>query len=382
MHGIQAKQKICTSIDRYCNSLMYLPPTDVCHSMIEHIYMPAIEKEFPKALEEMRGIAAGAEVPLSDIILLNASYDLTRFGEQKVGECTSTAYLEDRDFKAVRVYIAQNWDMPSWLHNLDTIIVLEIRNSAADNVSAPRTIITLTEAGQLARSGMNSCGVGMCTNSLWSNEDTSPKTLDVHKPALPLALAQRMFLECGRLNVGFKALCSAPRHVSGNVLVASSSVFAVDLELTPSSCFKIYPEAIYWSWNAKTMILTHSNHFIIPDMRGRSGILDTYGVSSLFRHTQLRKLISGAITTKSSSPPYCPSKDTEVIQSIKTALSDHTEFPKSLCEHADQSKDEFFSLTGGRMTVASVIYDLRKLEMHVCKGTPCVGQWVTYKLEF
>ncbi|KAE8443880.1 hypothetical protein EG329_001289 [Mollisiaceae sp. DMI_Dod_QoI] len=348
--------------------------------------MPAIEKHFREGLEEMKGIAEGAEVPLSNIILLNARYDLARVqGESKVGECTSMAYIQetpDLDGTPL-VYVAQNWDMSSWLHDLDTIIVLESHNPEADNVSSPSTIIALTEAGQLARSGLNSCGLGLCANSLWSNEDASlNQVISEPKPSLPFTLARRMFLECGNFAAGLKALCSFPRHVSGNIIVGSSSGIAIDFELTPSSYFALYPNDFSLAPNSAISILTHANHFVSTAMQARSDILDTYpGGSSLFRDRRLLKLVSKDLINESmSSIKNSVAKDSNPIESIKRAFSDHAGFPRSLCEHANKGEQKFGGVTGDTMTVASVIYDLRNLEMHICKGNPCRGRWVTYSI--
>lgn len=68
----------------------------------------------------MKGIAEGAGVTLTDIILLNARYDLSRIQTGSgslnlVDECTSTAaYVYESltyDEESPSVYIAQNWDI-------------------------------------------------------------------------------------------------------------------------------------------------------------------------------------------------------------------------------------------------------------------------------
>ncbi|CZR62694.1 uncharacterized protein PAC_12591 [Phialocephala subalpina] len=384
MHGKQAIEKIRTNIQRYKHSASStLPNSDICATFIRNVYLPAIEKDFVAGLEEMRGIADGAEVDLSDIILLNARYDLARLqGTSKVGECTSMAYLQDRGAEMDEVYVAQNWDMSSWLYDEDTIIVLESHNPAADNESSPSTIIALTEAGQLARSGMNSCGLGLCANSLWSNEDASlEQPISESKPVLPFTLARRMFLECGNFAAGLKAVCSFPRHVSGNVIVGTREGVAIDVELTPSSYFTLSPQVpLSLPGSSTSTILTHANHFVSPAMQSRPDILDTYtGGSSLFRDRRLLGLVSKDLAI--DEPPIVESpRDARTIDSIKRAFADHAGFPRSLCEHEDKGEQKYGAVTGNTMTVASVIYDLQKLEMHICKGNPCCGTWITYRI--
>lgn len=337
-HGSKAKDKIRISIAQYKASSS-LPPPSVIARYIHDIYLPAILSMFPEGLEEMKGIAQGAEVELDDIILLNARYDLSRvkdgtIPQEFVGECTSIAYIDDSN-----VFIAQNWDMSQWLYDLNTIIVLESHDSDGS------VIISLTEAGQLARSGMNSSGLGLCANSLWSVEDSLPVT----DAKLPFTLVRRMFLECRNFAGGIKTLCTFPRHVSGNIMIGSACGLAMDLEITPSKSTPLHPSP---------SLITHANHFVGPGD-------DTYpGGSSLFRDRRLFALLRGKVD----------------IQRLKKAFADHAGFPRSLCEHADKGKEKYGAASSNTMTVASVIYDLKKLEMHLCKGNPCCGTWETLSI--
>ena len=385
MHGMQTADKIRTNIQRYRESAS-LPPSDICSRYIQDIYLPAIEMYFQEGLEEMRGIAEGAGVQLADIILLNARYDLSRVrtgsdAQTFVGECTSMAYIHESLTEGENrssVYVAQNWDMSSWLHDLDTIIVLEIRNSEGDDIGTPATIITLTEAGQLARSGMTSAGVALCANSLWSNEDAITQPVSSTQTTfLPFTLARRMFLECGNIAAGLKILCSFPRNVSGNVIVASSSGIAVDLEISPSSHFTLYPKTMPVRSMSYSSLLTHANHYVSPVMQSSSDIHDTYpGGSSLFRDVRLKSILEKeAFVSKSKS------HGGEIgIPAIRRAFADHAGYPRSLCEHADKGDQKYGKTTGDTMTVASVIYDLKNLQMHVCKGNPCGGSWKVYNI--
>lgn len=61
------------------------------------------------------------------------------------------------------------------------------------------------------------------------------------------------------------------------------------------------------------------------------------------------------------------------VSDIRKAFSDHAGHPRSLCEHAEKGEQKYGKTTEDTLTVASVIYDLKNLEMHVCKGNPCLG---------
>ncbi|RDW60108.1 hypothetical protein BP5796_11714 [Coleophoma crateriformis] len=379
-HGQQAKDKICTNIRQYSTSSS-LPSKEICSHYVQKVYLPAIESLFPEGLEEMKGIADGACVMLDDIILLNARYDLSRVkyspeaSQKFVGECTSMAYVQDSEVGKVsdKVYVAQNWDMSPWLHDLDTIIILESHSTDADGTGQPSVIISLTEAGQLARSGLNSCGLGLCANSLWSTEDFSPHTPEYEgKSYLPFTLARRMFLECGNFAAGLKVLSTFPRHVSGNIMVGSHTGLAMDFELSPSAYFALHPTPL--SIDSSAVLLTHANHFT-----GAYGNKDTYpGGSSLFRDVRLFSLLRNVKKHVVKSEPGL--KPGLGITDLRMVFGDHAGFPRSLCEHADKGRQKYGAATSNTMTVASVIYDLSKLEIHVCKGNPCCGTWQTYSI--
>ncbi|KAF2162569.1 hypothetical protein M409DRAFT_58307 [Zasmidium cellare ATCC 36951] len=392
-HGQQANAKINTNVQRYKTSSS-LPPRATCQAYIQDHYLPAVRKYFNVGLEEMQGIADGAGISLEDVLLLNARYDLARATGHRVGECTSMAY-HGPDGTA---YVAQNWDMSSWLYDLNTIIVLESHCTASEG--RPEFVhIALTEAGQLARSGMNSAGLGLCANSLWAKEDSDPEG-----PVLPFTLARRMFLECQNLAEGIKTLCTFPRHVSGNV-VAASPELAVDLELTPSRSFTIHQQPIISAGEDCGLLVTHANHFVTPAAVEGSAVQDTYpGGSSLFRDVGLRRLLTTSaakrrqrdpskqvfalqhVTVPPATPPneLTPPTMDLTVDDLKSAFSDHASFPRSICEHVDKGSRPSLgaaSTIGGSptMTVACVIYDMQKLEMHVCKGNPCQARrWQTY----
>jgi isopenicillin-N N-acyltransferase-like protein len=283
-HGTQARGKIQTNVNRYKVSSS-LPPREDCVRYINESYIPAIEAFFPDGLEEMKGIASGAMVELQDVLLLNARYDLARLTGHKVGECTSMAYLG----AAGSAIVAQNWDMSAWLHDLDTIIVLESHMNPTDEPdpatpSGPRQIIVLTEAGQLARSGMNSCGLGLCANSLWTTEDGIPL-----RPCLPHSLARSMYLHCPNFAAGLKTISTFPRHVSGNLMLASLDL-VMDIELTPSRKYTLHPEAVDLGHGPDNdnLLITHSNHYnhpamITPILQGRLILIPEVRRSSVIK---------------------------------------------------------------------------------------------------
>lgn len=403
-YGHKAAEKIRKNIAHYLQPGQ-LPPWDDVVRYIHSIYIPALKQQFPSALEEMNGIAAGAGVSLEEIIMVNARYDLSRApggsrhrpkpgdkGEAKIpslsftpyamrsvytsrsatsesqfgddmNECTSAAFLQPTTSEG-NVITAQNWDISSYLYNEDLVILLEIHPDPSEEKP---NLFVVTEAGQMGRSGMNSAGLGLCANALNSSNDYFPSLDDPNPtPALPISLLRRLYLESKSYPQAIQAVCNAPRYLSGNLLLTTAEGFTMDLELTPHEVFVVLPEDEH--------LLIHSNHFLHPAMktRARSDIFDTYpGGSSWYRNIRFRESIK----------PHIDKGINEGV--LKRAFSDHLGFPQALCQHVDKSGGT--GLPGypfkGSMTIACVMYDLTRGLITTCKGTPCTGVFETYRLE-
>lgn len=66
------------------------------------------------------------------------------------------------------------------------------------------------------------------------------------------------------------------------------------------------------------------------------------------------------------------------VYDLKAAFADHAGCLTSICEDEpdeDCKTGIYGAADGESVTVASVIYDVNKLDMHVCKGNPCSGSW-------
>ena len=81
---------------------------------------------------------------------------------RRVGECSAFAVTPERSADG-HTLIGQNWD---WLlHAADTCVVLEVQQDEGPD------FVTVVEAGLLAKTGMNSSGIGLVTNALVSDAD-------------------------------------------------------------------------------------------------------------------------------------------------------------------------------------------------------------------
>ena len=82
-----------------------------------------IEEYDPEIMEEIRGIAEGAEKELGDILALNTRSEIVLQGGQVGDGCTSVAFTEDVTGDGAD-WLGQNWDWK--LEQRDALVVLKI----------------------------------------------------------------------------------------------------------------------------------------------------------------------------------------------------------------------------------------------------------------
>ncbi len=207
-------------------------------------FVPKMERHAPDLVEEMRGIAAGADCAFEEIALVNCRTEVVQIGERRAKDreakdgCTGVIVLPEAS--EGRLIHAQNWD---WKPEcVDTAIVLRIRREEGPD------LLTFTEAGGLARSGFNAAGLAVTANYLESDRD-------FRELGIPLPLIRRRFLECAHLAEGIRIVASTPKSISNNMMLSTAEGFGIDFECAPDEAFALYPE---------DGLLVHANHWIGP----------------------------------------------------------------------------------------------------------------------
>lgn len=291
-------------------------------------YLPSIKAYAPDLIEEMQGIADGAKLQFNEILALNCRSELAL--NNASGGCTSLAFVD-----AERVFLAQNWDWKATQSEAVIVLVIEGDNK-------PK-ITMITEAGIVGKIGFNSYALGVCLNALVSTGA---------KPGVPLHIVLRRILESKNLGDAVKAVDIANIASAANFLIASGEGEALNIEATPNG---------YQVLARDNHFICHTNHFLSPlfatEDLGKSLLPDTF--VRLSRVTSLIRAV-GKIKTP---------------QQIQAILSDHLNFPNSICRHEDGNDS-----VGKRMaTVFSVIMDLQNKKFLYCKGKPCGSEFEEIK---
>ena len=339
-YGTQAGARVRLSVQAYQQAFAHYAGWDWPAVRREAARFEApIGKFRPAYLEEMRGIADGAGLDLTDVLAINVRTEVMYSAKarnaprqpQPPGECSAFAYVPAPG-QPGSVILGQNWD---WLlHAAQTLVVLEVRPDDGPD------FVTVVEAGLLAKTGMNAAGLGLVTNALVTEADTG-------EPGLPYHVLLRAVLDCGTVTEALKVLQAGLRSSSANYLIAHASGAALDIEAAPGDFTRLYPLF------PEDGVLLHTNHFLTPRLDPVDLSLWAMPDSAV----RLQRL--QAATTARKHPP--------TLDDFRPLLADHADYPNSICAHpdpADHPREQ-------GATIASVLMDLNARRLWLAAGHPC-----------
>jgi isopenicillin-N N-acyltransferase-like protein len=273
---------------------------------------------WPALGEELQGMADGAGVEPAVLWAMNARTELLGGG----GECSLIGRLDGE-----RVTIAQNWD---WHPELAASRVLW-------TVEHDGTwFTTFTEAGMLAKVGLNGRGVASGLNFLTTS-------LDGGFDGVPMHVLLRIVLqECGSLVAAMRLLLGARTTASACVTLAGAEpggAGLVAVEVSPGGTAVVWPDA--------DGMLVHTNHFL-GELRGGRDLEPAERPGTLLRRARVAALVAGGAA------------DGE-------ALACHFPLGEPVCRH-DTPHGVW---SERRATLLSIAIDPAAPSLHVAAGPPC-----------
>ncbi|MEM0955777.1 MAG: C45 family peptidase, partial [Pseudomonadota bacterium] len=286
-------------------------------------------------LEELRGIAEGAQRDLGEIVALNARTELL-YGVgaddadsvmELSGEGCTGAIVLGMATASGNTLHGQNWD---WRGESSAFtLVLEIQPDEGPKV------LTLVEAGTLARCGLNSMGIGVTGNFLKTE-------LDLGRAGIPAPFIRRKVLMSSNFHDAMSAVIRSQRSFSINVMLGDGQGEGINFETTPERLFWVRPDR---------GILVHSNHFQNP---AAQALYDDKGLhvapDSLYRDARVRRTLEARINHIT-------------LDDLKDAFSDRFGDPYGVCRapSVGPGGDE-------SATLATVVMDLTAGEFCVAKN--------------
>jgi isopenicillin-N N-acyltransferase-like protein len=344
-HGQAAAAQIKRGIQMYAESLL---KSGVEWKELERraeAMVPTITAFDATYVEEMRGIADGANVPFAGIMLMNARTEMVSAARrQKAAQhfpdgCTAAFALPEATADGVLLH-GQNWDWRA--ECAETSVVLRIsRDDGPD-------ILTFTEAGGLARSGLNSAGIGLTANALECDRDYQ------RGAGVPLPFIRRKVLEAEYLALAVRTIFSTPKLGSNHMAISHCGGEAFGFECAPDETFWVAPER---------GIYVHANHWISES--GRAKVKDT-GLQetpdSIYRDKRVRDSLT-------------PKRGKLTLDDFREAFFDDYATPYSVCRPPRPNNR-------GALVATSAMVLMRPGEGHLeaCPMPALNRQFTTYTL--
>ncbi|GAA1552907.1 C45 family autoproteolytic acyltransferase/hydolase [Dactylosporangium maewongense] len=338
-YGLAAKTRIEQALRTYADVFRHYASWD-WDAVRRHglRFAGPIEDFSPASAREIRAIARGAGVEVADILALNTRSEIMfaapgRARAVASTECTSFALTPERTTSGAAL-MGQNWD---WIEGArETAIVLQVHRDDGPD------FVTVVEAGMLAKVGINSSGVGLCTNTLISDGDEG-------RFGVPYHVLLRSVLDSDSGAEAAQRIQSTSRANSANYLIADAAGFCADIETGPGDgpCGVITPV---------DGVVTHANHFLVDGLTG----VDRYLERKAHTRNRLHHLTARV-----------QQHDTHTIESLQEALADHADAPHSVCQHPDAAQP----VAERTCTIAGIVMDLSARSLVYAAGSPCESTW-------
>lgn len=299
-YGKACPQIIARSIEIYSQQLLDMGYDWAGIRRLVNQFVPNIEAFEPAYLEEMRGIAEGSGHDFEAIVLINARTEIIHLGRRNMLDrpeldgCTGAIVLPGATLNNELLH-GQNWD---WrMECAETGIVLRIRREDGPDV------LTFTEAGGLARAGLNSIGTAITGNNLESDRDYQAL-------GVPLPLIRRKALEANHFALSMKAVAVTAKSGSNNMMLSHAGGFAINYECAPDEVFPLFEV---------DDLIVHANHWRSPTAQVK---LKNTGIGgapeSFYRDIRVEKLLKqfhGSLT----------------LEHMKSAFFDNFGTPFAVC---------------------------------------------------
>jgi len=305
-----------------------LPKGATKQAMLEQskLYLEHSRVVYPQYIEELEGIAEGAEIPFEDIFLLmceelwedvawHGCTDMAARGKATVDGSTLIAHTNDL--------------LPQTESKL---VMLKVQAG-----SEPE-FIGISVGGIAISAGYNAAKISLTGNQLDANDT---------RPGVPRLLVVRAILGSKTLSEAMEHCLLPSRASSYNNVLADGSGEVYSMEGSATDL-----EAIYIADD----VMAHANHYVTPSMR-RFERDHSVIANSIIRYNRAEYLL------KQNYGKLTP-------ELFRTLLADHAGYPTSICKHGTETH-----------TIFSIIIQLETLKAWVGRGHACETEYIEYQLE-
>ncbi|GAP14252.1 acyl-coenzyme A:6-aminopenicillanic acid acyl-transferase [Longilinea arvoryzae] len=296
-------------------------------------YSPFIQERYPSYYDEILGLAQGGDVPLEDLLVLNALEAVTT-DALHLTKCTSLAVNEECT-ENKHVLVGHNED---WLPDDEPDVYL-VHISSDDEPP----FLAMTYGGLLPNIGFNAYGIAQCCDTVYAKDS---------RIGIPRVIVSRGILAAHTPGGAIRHTLAAQRAAGYNHLIAHTSGELYNVEVSAHR-FAVL--------NSNDGRIVHTNHYLETQMRAIENEPDEL-IETRVRYARANRLLRQS--------------NAHTLDSLKAVLRDHVNYPESICNHAVQ----YARPMDRKKTICSLIIDLTTLEMHLTWGTPCINEYHTYSL--
>lgn len=340
-HGDVFADEVAANVDRYIERFNHYGIDESTAMELADDFASLIADEGPDYMAEMRGISEASGVPITEIALLNARYEVmygayaATAAEQTTAPDGCTSFAVQGEVTADgNPYLGQNWD---WIPDVDVFVMRVSGDDVASHVA-------MTEAGIVGgKIGVNEHGIAMTLNGLVTGADGD------NTFRLPYHVRFRRVLNSTRLSRAVDAVLKEDRACSANVLLGCDEGEFLNLEALPDLAAYISPDQ---------GILTHANH--LEKATDADSQFEELLPDTICRSPRLRRLLeqqSGSLSE----------------QKLRETLQDHFDHPTSVCRHTDPE----IPAAEQMVTRASAIISPTDRSLSITTGPPCENEYHT-----
>lgn len=295
-YGEECREEIKDMHAYWENALSVVMPGTPMDVIVEKssIFADPIRAYAPEFMEEIEGIAEGADISVNEALFHQGSFEIDVTGPLYIGGCTSFA-ASGKATKGGKTIAGQHFD---WFDGA-AMVVMKLKPE-----NGPE-IIGTSIAGQLLQFGINSLGIAHYANVLcW------PKSI----VGVPAVVSAQKALLSKNVPDALRCITQCQNAIALNHLIAGKDGDILDVEVTPDKCGILLPDRD---------IMTHSNHFLTHFLQDRDMADQTSFPDTFLRQYRMKQLME----------EHFGEIDVDVMKEL---LTDHRGYPDSICRHCDE----------------------------------------------
>lgn len=297
-------------------------------------YIPFAQERYMQYVEELMGVAEGADVAFEDLAVLNAMEAVT-MDALHLTRCTSLAVNDERTADG-HVLMAHNED---WVpEDEDDVFIIHAKPAK----EAP--FLAMTYGGLLPNIGFNAHGIAQMCDSVYPSDS---------RIGTPRVVVSRAVLASRTPDEAIRHMLSAQRAAGYNHLLVHESGELYSVEVSARKFAILYGLEGY---------IVHTNHYISPVMQTVEREPEDL-VASRIRYFRAQRLVRRV--------------EAHTIKTLQAIQRDHVNFSNSICNHAMDVNNPL----DREKTVNAMVIDLTAREMHIAWGNPCENPYHTYHLD-